>query len=527
VKSAGFIRFVRIGGLFFAMTCIGAYLLSKGTGQTFIADEWMFVAARQEISPSTLFADHNGHLVAIPALVYMIAFELVGLNGYRLLAYLAIVAHLGTALLITRYLSTRVGRAFSLGAGLVVALSGAGAQNYVWGFQITFMGSVICFLLAVVSYDRRNVSWHWRVVTVVFLIFSLSFSGVGVSALIAMSISVVALGRLRRDWWVFSIPAIFYALWYLRFAEQTPNARASVGQIVRFILDGSAGSISETFGLDVGWGRLALGFLVAWMVFDASRRGMFFRRYVWFVFFLLFWTITAFSRAGFGDPFSSRYLWVGQICLVLTIGELLPFHGSRLDNRRAWGVAVVLTVLSFFGSRTLFIENARFQKNVEDVAVVRSTIALTNRNVIADDVAVHSIWGYTLIKAEEFFEAVDRFGQPRTFGLAEVLNSDERRVAADMATAEFGLSSIEATNVRCENSMMVNSIRVIPGGSVSFRVESNMIIGVTIRRFASATDAGVLPQRQLGAGVHTARLIDDGGQLPLELTLTSPVMLCG
>ena len=526
MKNAGFVRFVWIGGLLVAMACMGAYLLSMGTGHTFIADEWMFVAARQEVSPSTLFADHNGHLVAIPALLYMIAFESVGLSGYWFLADLAVLAHLGTALLIANYLRPKIGVEFASGAGLVVALCGAGAQNYVWGFQITFTGSVICFLLAVVSFDRREDSWRWRAVTCILLIGSLSFSGVGVSVLIAMSIFVVTGGRLRRDWWVFTIPAIFYASWYVRFAEQTPNARASIGQIARFILDGSAGSISATFGLDVGWGRLTLGVLVAWIVIDLNRRGFFLRRYVWFLFSLLFWSITAFSRAGFGDPFSSRYLWVGQVCLVLTIGELLSFRESRLGKGRAWGAVLLLTILSFFGSRSLFIENAKFQSSTEDVSTVRSTIALTNRAFIADEVAIQTIWGFGLISAEDFFEAVDRFGRPRLFSLAEILENSDRRAAADLAMSEFGLSSIEATNIRCGNHLIVESISVVPGGSVSFQVEPNTKAGVTIRRFVSATETGPLPEAQLDGGVYTARLVDDGSQLPLELSFSSPVMRC-
>ena len=526
VKSTGLSRSVWIGGTLATVIGIGAYLLSRGTGRTFIADEWMFVAARQEIAPSTLFADHNGHLVAIPAFLYMVVFGLVGLDGYRLLAVLAVLAHLGTALFIMRYLYRRCGAAVAVCAGLVVALSGAGAQNYVWGFQITFIGSVVCFLLAVVAYDRRDVSGRWRVATCILLIGSLSFSGVGVSALATMAVVIVVRGRLRRDWWVFVVPTVFYGSWYLRFAEQTPNARASIGQIARFILDGSSGSISATFGVDVGWGRLGLGLLLAWMVVDTYRRGFVPRRYVWFVFSLFFWTITAFSRAGFGDPFSSRYLWVGQICLVLTIGELLPLRRVEFGRARVWGVGALLVLLSFFGSRSMFVDNARFQSNTEDVAAVRSTIALMNRSSIADDTAVHSIWGYTLITASEFFDAVDRFGRPRTFQLDGILETADRRVAADVAMVEFGLTPIESTKDSCENFEAVDSIGFEPGGAVSFRIDRGASVGVTVRRFANPDDPGALPPRQLEPGVHTARLIDDGAILPVELSFTSPVMLC-
>lgn len=526
VKSKVLVRSTWIGGALGVTLIIGAYLLSKGTGRTFIADEWMFVAARREIAPSTLFADHNGHLVALPAFLYMVVFGLVGLDGYRLLAVLAVLAHLVTALFIVRYLHRRCGAAVAIGAGLVVALSGAGAQNYVWGFQITFIGSVVFFLLAVVAYDRRDVSGRWRVATCVLVIGSLCFSGVGVSALATMAVVIVALGRLRRDWWVFVIPAVFYGSWYLRFAEQTPNARASIGQIARFILDGSAGSISATFGVDVGWGRLGLGLLLAWMVVDARRRGFVPRRYVWFVFSLFFWTITAFSRAGFGDPFSSRYLWVGQICLVLTIGELFPLRRVEFGRARVWGVAVLLVFLSFFGSRSMFVDNARFQSSTEDVAVARSTLALMNRTTIADEVAIHSIWGYTLITASDFFEAVERFGRPRTFENPEILADPNRRVAADVAMIEFGLVPVDVENVRCENVVATEAIMLDLGESASFRIDSSSNAVVRTRRFANVDEVELLPQRQIDSGVYTVRTFDDSMGLPVELIFDSPVMLC-
>jgi len=526
VKSTGLARSVGIGGTLAMVIGIGVYLLSKGTGRTFIADEWMFVAARQEIAPSTLFADHNGHLVAIPAFLYMVAFGLVGLDGYRLLAVLAVLAHLGAALFIVRYLLRRSGVTVAVCAGLVVALSGAGAQNYVWGFQITFIGSVVCLLLAVVAYDRGDVSRCWRIATCILVIASLSFSGVGVSALATLAVMIVARGSWRRDWWVFVVPAVYYGSWYLQFAEQTPNARASIGQITRFILDGSAGSISATFGVDVGWGRLGIGLLLAWVVVDSRRRGFVPRRLVWFVFSLFFWAVTAFSRAGFGDPFSSRYLWVGQICLVLTVGELLPIRRLEVARARVWGVGVLLVLVSFLGSRSMFVDNARFQSSTEDVAIVRSTIALVNRSSMTDDTAVHSIWGYTLITASDFFEAVDRFGAPRVYGSTELLTSSARRVASDVAMSDFGLMPIEPSNDPCSASSATTELSVVDGVPIRFRVEGSAEVEVQLRVLAMSSDGPEAPRRQLASGTYEAAILGAFRDSPLSLTFSAPVVPC-
>jgi|GEM_PF-6419728 len=506
---------------------IGVYLLSKGTGRTFIFDEWMFVADRHGFSPSSILPDHNGHLVALPAIVYMIVFETFGLNGYWFLAGLAVAAHLTAASVIFAYVARRHTVFVGLAAGTLVALSGIGAENYVWGFQIGFTGAVLSFILAILAFDNREKSCRWRVGTCVLLVSGLCFSGVGVAALGAMAIVVLTSNRLRRDWWVVVVPAVLYALWYLGYAEQIPNARASSGQILRFFLDGSSGSISGTFGVDLGWGRLAFGVLIAWVIVDWKRRGFDVRRYVWLVFSLVFWLITAYSRAGFGDALSSRYLWVGQICVVLTICELAKSGLGERGSRRCFVPSFALVVLlAFFGSRGAFDDNVRFQVSTEEVATVRSSIASLNRDSIGADAPIHSIWGYTLIDTQEFFEAIDRFGVPRVFDSAELRATSARRVATDVAMSDFGLMPIEPSNEPCSASSATTELGVVDGVPVRFQVEETAEVEVQLRVFSMPADGPEVPRRQLAPGTYEAVILGAFRDSPLSLTFSVPVVPC-
>lgn len=506
---------------------VGTYLLSKGTGRTLIADEWMFVADRHGFSAASIFADHNGHLVAIPALIYMFAFETFGLNGYWFLSGLAVAGHLATASVIFAYVARKHTAFAGAAAGSFVALSGVGAQNYVWGFQISFTGAVLCFVLAILAFDNRERSLSWRVGSCVLLVGGLCFSGVGVSALGVMVIVVFASKSLRRDWWIVVAPAILYGFWYLGYADQTPNARASLEQILRFVLDGSSGSISASFGIDLGWGRLALGGLIAWVILDWRRRGFDVRRYVWLVFSVVFWLITAYSRAGFGDALSSRYLWVGQTCMVLTVCELVNVEAIKGKFRRSLvPLSVAVVLLAFIGSRGAFDDNARFQVSVEDVATVRSSIASLNRDAIGAEAPIHSIWGYTLIAAWEYFEAIDRFGEPRVYDLDELRATPSRRVASDMAMSDFGLLSVATSNDPCSVSSSTTVLGTKGGVSVRFEVVGPTDVEVQLRVFAIASDGREVPRRQLAPGVYEAGVRGVFRDSPLSMTFSEPVVPC-
>src|SRR5687768_6107249 len=65
-----------------AMAAAAAFILATGDGFMFYVDEWSFIVERRGRDLDVFFDHQNGHLVAVPVLVYKTFFEVFGIDSY-------------------------------------------------------------------------------------------------------------------------------------------------------------------------------------------------------------------------------------------------------------------------------------------------------------------------------------------------------------------------------------------------------------------------------------------------------------
>ena len=122
--------------------------------QWFFADEWEFLSARG-VNVHDLLRAHYGHWVAVPVVVYRALWEVVGLRSYLPYAGLAIALHLvAAALLWVVMRRAGVSPWIATVAASVFALFGAGAQDVLWAFQITFSLALVLGLVHLLLADH-------------------------------------------------------------------------------------------------------------------------------------------------------------------------------------------------------------------------------------------------------------------------------------------------------------------------------------------------------------------------------------
>ena len=124
--------------------------LHVGRHQWFLVDEWVFLT-NTGFGPHDLLAPYNAHWTTLPILAYRSLFALAGLRSYVPYQLVTIGLHLGTAALL-RVIMRRVGVGpwiATLAASLFVFF-GAGAQNVLWAFQMTFVGALVLGLVSLV-----------------------------------------------------------------------------------------------------------------------------------------------------------------------------------------------------------------------------------------------------------------------------------------------------------------------------------------------------------------------------------------
>jgi hypothetical protein len=129
-------------------------LLVFGRHAWFTQDDWDFLSARTAGDLGDWFRGHFQHLVTLPILIYRLLWVLFGVRTYVPYLMLVIATHLAVAALV-RALLRRAGvrpwLATLIAGGFVVF--GAGGENILVAFQITFGGALVFGLLQLVLAD--------------------------------------------------------------------------------------------------------------------------------------------------------------------------------------------------------------------------------------------------------------------------------------------------------------------------------------------------------------------------------------
>ncbi|HTK15635.1 MAG TPA: hypothetical protein VL769_04520 [Acidimicrobiia bacterium] len=231
-------------------------LLFFGRHAWFTKDDWDFLSARTAGDLGDWFRDHFQHLVTLPVLIYRLLWVLFGIRTYVPYLVLVIVTHLAVAALVRvllRRLGVRPWLATVMAGSFV--LFGAGGENILVAFQITFGGSLLFGLLHLVLADHDGPIDRRDRLGLLAGFAGLLCSGVAVPMTIVVGLTVL-LRRGRRGWRIalfHTAPiGIAYIIWTVA-APKGPtdtNLRShSPVQMIKFVRVG----IEAAFG---GLGQL-------------------------------------------------------------------------------------------------------------------------------------------------------------------------------------------------------------------------------------------------------------------------------
>jgi hypothetical protein len=327
-------------------------ILYQGNDQWFFLDDWDFLSHRSATSFHDLVAPHGQHWTTLPILVYRALWWAVGIRHYWPYQLVLIVAHLGAAVLL-RIIMRRAGvdAWIATAAASLFVLLGAGREDIVFAFQITFTGALALGLAHIVLADHQGPMNRRDLLGVICGVLALMFSGVGITMAVAVAVSTT----IRRGWKVAAAHtapvAAAFVVWWAAFARDVfKGAKASPGDTVAFLRD----AITTVFGRmgDVpGMGWILAAVLIAGLALRWQRLS-------WTDFRKLdgpsvglasaaffFAASTGYGRAvgtsGIGSPSASRYVHI----LAALLLPAVALAASEFADR--WRVALPLAVALF------------------------------------------------------------------------------------------------------------------------------------------------------------------------------------
>lgn len=120
------------------------FLLYVNRAQWFYGDDWDFLDRRGVFGAHLgLFFPHNEHWSTLPILLYRGVFGLIGIRHYLPYAALGITFHLLAAHMLWRIMRRTGSNALvATGVAAVFVVLGAGYENLLWAFQVTFIASL-------------------------------------------------------------------------------------------------------------------------------------------------------------------------------------------------------------------------------------------------------------------------------------------------------------------------------------------------------------------------------------------------
>ena len=352
----------RVGGAtiaFWVLALVAAtrYLI-LGRHSWFYLDEWDFVVSRSAGNAGDLLRPHNQHWTTVPILAWRVLWQFAGLRSYFAYQALSVGLHVIVAALVRAIIRRAgVGPWIATGAAGTLLFFGAGAQNILSAFQITFTGALAFGFAQLLLADHAGPLDHRDALGLVAGLLAIMCSGVGVTLVVAVGLATW-LRRGPRIAAFHTLPLFgIYAAWYLGFARSSSSFTGSVGRVGAFARSGIWATFSA-LGQSGGSGALLAVVLVAglallWRTTDAAtRRSRFAIPAALLTGAVVFFVTAAVGHiAGPGVvelPAESRYLYV---CAALVLPVLaVAIDALARRSRLLGGLAIALLLIGIPGN---------------------------------------------------------------------------------------------------------------------------------------------------------------------------------
>ncbi len=378
------------GGL--AVAAVVLVVLNQG--QWFIGDEWTFIAQRKA---GDLLLPHNGHWTSLPLLVFRGINALFGLGSYRPYILVLIAVHLMATHLLWRVMyRSGVAPGIATGLAAVFALLGAGHENLLWAFQITFVGALafgLAFLLltdhdgGISRLDRFG--WLAGLATMMF-------SGVALTMVGVVGLNAIIRRGWRTGFLVMGPPMGAYLLWSWGWGWRDVNSDLDLSlpvllQLPDYVLKGLTATLAHGVGLEGGGPALLLCLLI-WVARAPTGIGR--RKFdvslacaAGAVSLFLIAALVRLGTRTVEQSQSSRYLYLGVALLLPLVGAVLSsLSPGSLGNRVILPMVGVMVLVHGVNvlREAADVTSAREQASHAVIAAAAG-IAFRHEPVIADE----------------------------------------------------------------------------------------------------------------------------------------------
>ncbi|CAN5553234.1 hypothetical protein BH10ACT11_BH10ACT11_05590 [soil metagenome] len=542
-----------------------------GRDQTLIQDEWGFLVERAPWNLGSLLDPHNGHLLALPLLVFKILVSTFGIDSFVPLRTAGLLAVFSVVVLLYVLGRRRLGPWLSLVAPAALVFLGGSYDTVLTSVALPYTMSVAFGLTAMLALDSRRPKSD-AIACGALICSVLSFT-IGLAFVLAAGARVALARRTgaRQASWVAIAPLLIYVAWFVwaRHFHETHILLDGVGGLFSGMADNLAAvcaavtglgftpgdaDISQRLATRLDWGQvLAVGFIALYWLRSRSD-GISGRAWVAAVALVGYLALIALGLGPGRTPNAPRYLFMGVSIAAYALVEL----GASFRPARATGIAIatVLGLGILAGAVTMKHGGALLRLEAATNRAELGALEL-GRGVIGPDFFVEDSTQDLRSNPDMLFTAGDYFQFSSNVGTpadseAELLNEPEQaREAADLLLARaLPISITETATPDINNGRPVvpilgdtdqesagGCVRAVPAddgqahlivhvppGGLAYETEESTVPDISLRRYA--VELAVEPAALPGAGTLVVP-IDLGHRVwAASITSTSELRAC-
>jgi hypothetical protein len=531
-----------VAALAAALLAAAVVLLSYVSGLTYFQDSWEFLMHRRAFTADALLEPHNEHIVLFPVLIFQLLLHLFGIASMTPESVVLTLLLLATAALVFVYVRRRLGPWPAAIAALLLLFLGPAWQDLLWPFQINFVGSAlfgIATLLALERGDRRGDR-----VACASLTLSLGFSSLGLS--FALGALLDALQRRRelglRRLYVGLAPLLLYAVWYAGWGQEAESHLTAHNVLTapRYLVEGFSASLDALLALATIWGEvvgrstwglpllIVLVLALAYRVFRGWRPSP--RIWPALAAALSFWLLAGANTIPGREAYSSRYLYVGALFVLLLAADLL--RGLRIRWPALVAAGAVALVVAGFNLTPLREGRDFFRDQTTLTRADLGAIEIAQRTVDPAFALPPEIAGTPFlneITAGEYLLAVEEYGSP-------AYTPTELAAAPEVGRAQADVVLANALPLEIENEASAppspGACRTVAAGSgaaplplrpgtVTIELEPGGTGTIRLRRFAVA-EYPLVDEGLAGGSATRLRIPADTAPRPWLLQVEAP-----
>lgn len=359
-------------GLFVAG--MAGFLLYQGRDTTFFFDEWSVWSGRHGAAPSKWLGEINGHLSAVPILIFTAITATFGAEDLLPYRIAVVVAHSSLLALVWMAARPRIGAWMSLVVLLPVGVVGSGWLVLLMPFTGLF--AILPLIGAVAAYVLlRRGTRGGDVGASLALLGGLASGGLGVAVIAAAMLAMLLDPALRRRSWVAAGPLVLYLIW-----RQWQDVASEVefwdfALVPTYTMRGLASGLTGYTNFDAAWAQAFAVAFVALAVWSAVRTLPRPSVLVGAVATAVgYWALIAIARGPEVGPEEVRYVY-GNAFLALLIGlGVAPRVWPRLAVFLPVAAAAAMVLISqmdvYLEKAANYRENSQFTQ--ADIFAIRT-----------------------------------------------------------------------------------------------------------------------------------------------------------